>query len=173
MTIEDNHVPSESVPDQQPRKPRRYWTKSAGLLVVATPVGVVALAGLSAVGIYLSRDRTASSPGPQTVTITPTHKAPSPTDGPDGVFLSALAAYGISDNGTDAVSQRFMEFGHHACFSLLPPEAQPLDAIVDNILSAENQDVAGGSRVAPKFTHDDAENLAQAAISAYCPDASE
>jgi hypothetical protein len=170
MTVEDNQVPTESVPRRQPRPPRPSWTKSAGMLVVAATVAVPAVVGLSAVGVYLSRDRTASSPAPQTLTITPSPKTPAPTDGPDGVFLSALATYGISDNGTDAVRQRFMEFGHHTCFSLLPPAPQPLNAVVDNILAAENKDATAGNSGAPKFTRDDAESLTQAAISAYCPD---
>jgi hypothetical protein len=174
MTVEDNQVPIESVPHQQPRRPRRprrprpAWRKSAGMLVMAAPLALVALVGLSAVGVYLSRDRTASSPAPQTVTITPSPKTPA--DGADGAFLAALAGYGISDNGTEAVRQHFMEFGHHTCFSLLPPSPLPLDEIVDNILTAENKEVAAGSTWAPKFTHADAENLTRAAVHTYCPD---
>jgi hypothetical protein len=81
---------------------------------------------------------------------------------------STLATYGIADNGTDAVRQRFMEMGHHV--SLLPPRPQPLDSTVNNIEAFENQDVAAGDPWSPKLTHDDAAHLAQAAIGAYCPD---
>jgi hypothetical protein len=127
------------------------------------------LAGLSAVADYLLKDRTASSAALQTVTVTASPKSSAPADGADHVFLSTLATYGITDNGTEAVRQRFLEFGHHTCFSLLPPRPQPLDATLDKILAAENQDVAAGDPWSPQFTRDDAEHLAQAAIGAYCP----
>ncbi|WP_168209526.1 DUF732 domain-containing protein [Mycobacterium helveticum] len=171
MTIEDNDVPTESVPPQRPRRRRPSRTESAGSLVFAASIAIAAVVGLSAVGVYFLRDKTATSPGPQTVTVTPSHKTPSLSDGPDGAFLTALAAYGIVDNGTEAVRQRFMEFGHHTCFSLLPPTPQPLESVVDNIMAAENKDVADGNSWSPKFSRDDTENLTQAAIHAYCPDA--
>ncbi|MFY2861382.1 DUF732 domain-containing protein [Mycobacterium sp. THU-M104] len=171
MSVEGNQVPTESAPPQRPRRRRRLWTESAGSLVFAASVAAVAVVGLSAVGVYFLRDKTATSPGPQTVTVSPSHKTPSRRDGPDGAFLTALAAYGIVDNGTEAVRQRFMEFGHHTCFSLLPPASQPLEAVVDKIVAAENKDVADGNTWSPTFSRDDAENLAQAAIHAYCPDA--
>ncbi|WP_156664651.1 DUF732 domain-containing protein, partial [Mycobacterium sp. 852002-51057_SCH5723018] len=122
------------------------------------------------VGIYLSRDRTASSPAPQTVTVTKSPKNPTSADGADGVFLSSLANYGIADNGSEAVRQRFMEFGHQTCFSLLLPQPRPLETMINNILTAENQDLAADPW-APHFSHDDAEHLALAAIGAFCPNA--
>jgi multidrug efflux pump subunit AcrA (membrane-fusion protein) len=171
MTIDDSDVPTGSVPHQQPRPARPSWSKRVEAVVVAASIAIAALVGLSAVTDYFLRDKTASSPAPQTVTVTASPKAPNPADGADRLFLSTLATYGILDNGTDAVRQRFMEFGHHTCFSLLPPRPQPLDSTVNNILAAENQDVAAGDQWSPKFTHDDAEHLAQAAIGAYCPNA--
>ena len=110
---------------------------------MAAVIALVGLDSLSAVGVYLSRDRTASSPAPQTVTVTKSPKAPSRAEGADGVFLSALGSYGIGDNGTEAVRQRFMEFGHQTCFSQLLSRPQPLDTTVENILAAENRDIAG------------------------------
>ena len=173
MTIEDDHVPTKSAPPEPPLRRRRRpsWTESAGSLVFAASIAIAAVVGLSAVGVHFLRDNTATSPGPQTVTVTPSHKSPSLNDGPDGTFLKALAAYGIVDNGTEAVRQRFMEFGHHTCFSLLPPTPQPLESVVDDILAAENKDVANGNPWSPKLSRDDTENLTQAAIHIYCPDA--
>jgi Protein of unknown function (DUF732) len=169
MTIEDRNVPTGSERHHQARPARRSRSNAVGIIIVAAAIAVAALGGLSAVADYFLRDRTASSPAPPTVTLTASSKAPAPADGADGLFLSTLASYGIPDNGTEAVRQRFMEFGHHACFALLPPRPQPLDAAVNNILDAENQDVAKGDPWAPRFTHDDAYHLAQAAIGAYCP----
>ncbi|WP_407686731.1 DUF732 domain-containing protein [Mycobacterium sp. HUMS_1102779] len=171
MTIEDNQVPTESAPPPRPRRRRPSWTESAGSLVFAASIAIAAVLGLSAIGAYFLRDKTATSSGPQTVTVTPSHKTPSLSDGPDGEFLTALASYGIVDNGTEAIQQRFMEFGHHTCFSLLPPTPQPLETIVDNIMAAENKDVADGNPWSPKFTRADTENLTQAAIRTYCPEA--
>ena len=171
MTIGDDPVPTESAPPQRLRRPLRLWTESAGSVVFAASIAVAAVLGLSAAGVYLLRDNTATSSGPQTVTVTPSHKTQSLREGPDGSFLTALAALGIVDNGDEAVRQRFMEFGHHTCFSLLPPASQPMKTVVDDILAAENKDVADGNTWSQKFSRDDAENLTQAAIHAYCPDA--
>ncbi|MDD4867849.1 MAG: DUF732 domain-containing protein [Mycobacterium sp.] len=168
MTMEDNDLPPEPVSYQPPRQ-RPSWSKSVGALVVSVSTAVAVLLGLSAVGVYFLQDKTASAPSPQTVTVTTSPKATTPADGADGRFLAALATYGISDNGTEAVRQRFMEFGHHTCFSLLPPKPQPLDSTVANIVTAENQDNDAGDPWAPTFTRDDARNLTQAAIDAYCP----
>ncbi|ORW60815.1 hypothetical protein AWC20_07695 [Mycobacterium parmense] len=137
---------------------------------MAAPVALIALFGLGLLAAYSLRDRTASSPAPQTLTVTATPKTPNPADAPDNRFLAALASYGIADNGTESVRQRFMEFGHHTCFTLLPPKPQPLAATVSTILTEENNDVVAGNPWSPKFTYDDAEHLAQAAIGAYCPD---
>ena len=174
MTIEDRDVPNGSALRKQPARPAKRPSRArpVGIIVAAAAIAVAALAGLSAVADYALRDRTASSPALQTVTVTRSPKPPPPADGADRVFLSALAGYGIADNGTEALRQRFLEFGHHTCYSLLPPRPQPLDSTVDNILAAENQDVAAGDPWLPRFTHDDAEHLAQAAIGAYCPNAS-
>ncbi|ORA68568.1 hypothetical protein BST25_22005 [Mycobacterium heidelbergense] len=139
---------------------------------MAAAFAVTVLAGLSGVGIYLSRDKTATSPGPQTITVSASTRAANPADGADGLFLSTLTSYGIADNGAEAVRQRFMELGHHTCFLLLPPRPQSLESTVGNILAAENHDIAAGNPSSPRFTHDDAEHLAQAAITAYCPNAS-
>jgi hypothetical protein len=43
---------------------------------------------------------------------------------------------------------------------------------VDNILTTANQDSAKGDPWAPRLSYEDAENLAHAAINAYCPTAS-
>jgi hypothetical protein len=64
-----------------------------------------------------------------------------------------------------------MELGHHTCFLLLPPRPQSLELTVNNILSAQDQDTAAGNRWPQRLTRDDAEHLAQSAITAYCPSA--
>ena len=171
MTVGGRDVPTESVPHHQPRTAGPSRRTPVGVLVVAAALAVAALAGLSGVGVYLSRDRTASSPGPQTVTVSPSTAATAPADGPDAEFLSALASYGIADNGNEAIRQRFMELGHHTCFLLLPPRPQSLESTVNNISTAENQDRTAGNPWAKRFTHQDAEHMAQAAIGAYCPNA--
>lgn len=171
MTVNDSGVPATSVPNQPPRQARTSWSRPLGALIVSASIALAALVGLGLVAAYFLRDRTASSSAPQTLTVTASAKRPAQADGADGVFLSTLAAYGITDNGTEAVRQRFMEFGHHTCFSLLPPKPQPLDAIVSDILAAENRDIAAGNPWSPHFTYDDAEHLAQAAIHVYCPNA--
>jgi hypothetical protein len=134
-------------------------------------VAATALAALISVGVYLSRDKTATSPGPQTVTISASSAATSPADGPDAQFLSTLDSYGITDDGKEAIRQRFMELGHHSCFLLLPPRPQSLELTVSNILAAQSQDMAAGNPWPKRFTHDDADHFAQAAIGAYCPNA--
>jgi hypothetical protein len=169
MTIEGSNVPTGSEPHRRPLPARRSAARPVGIIVVAAVIAIAALGGLSAVADYLLRDRTASSTALQTVTVTASPKSSSPADGADRLFLTTLATYGITDNGTEAVRQRFMEFGHHTCFSLLPPRPQPLDSTLDTILADENQDIAAGDPWSPRFTHDDAEHLAQAAIGAYCP----
>ena len=169
MTIEDRNVPTGSEPQRQPRRARSSGSKPIGVIVVSAAVAVLAMAGLSAVADYALRDRTASSSLPQTVTVTGSPETRAPAEGADGQFLTALASYGIADNGTEAIRQRYMEFGHHACFMLLPPRPQPLDSTVDDILTAENKDDAAGDPWAPPFSRDDAEHLARAAIIAYCP----
>jgi hypothetical protein len=139
---------------------------------VSAIIAVAGLAGLSAVGVYLSRDRTASSPGPQTVTVSASTAAAAPADGPDAQFLSTLADYGIPDNGKEAIRQRFMELGHHTCFLLLPPRPQSLELTASNVLSAQNQDMTAGNPWPKPFTQKDAEHFVKAAIGAYCPNAS-
>jgi hypothetical protein len=119
----------------------------------------------------LSRDKTATSPGPQTVTVSASTAATFPADGADAQFVSTLDSYGITDNGKEAIRQRFMELGHHSCFLLLPPRPQSLELTVSNILSAQSQDMAAGNPWPERFTHDDAEHLVRAAIDAYCPNA--
>lgn len=142
-----------------------------GVLIVAAALAVAALAALSGVGTYLSRDRTASSAGPQTVTVSASTAAVSPADGADAQFLSALANYGIGDNDKEVIRQRFMELGHHTCFLLLPPRPQSLELTVSNILSAQSQDSSAGNPWPKRLSQTDAEHLAQAAIDAYCPTA--
>jgi len=171
MTIEDSDVPTGSALRKQPAgsaRPSRL--RPVGIIIIAAVVAVAALAGLSAVADYALRDRTASSPTPPTMTVTASSKALGGAGGADGVFLAALAGYNIPDHG-EAARQRFMELGHHVCFSLLPPRAQSLDATVDNVLVLEKQDVGKGDLWAQRFTYEDAQNLAQAAIKAYCPNA--
>ncbi len=171
MTVEDRDVPTGSALRKQPaRSARSSRARPFGIIVIAAVVAVGALAGLSAVADYALRDRTASSPGPPTMTVTASSKGLGAGGGADGVFLAALAGYNIPDHG-EAVRQRFMEFGHHVCFSLLPPRPQTLDATVNYILVTENQDVAKGNPWAQRFSYEDAENLAQAAVKAYCPNA--
>ena len=188
MTVEDSDIPTGSVPDNPPAPhhppvthhspvthhpppiPSRSRPNPLGVLVAAAIVALAGVAAIASVGIYLSRDRTASSPAAQTVTVTKSPKIPTSADGADGVFLSSLANYGIADNGSEAVRQRFMEFGHQTCFSLLLPQPRPLETMINNILAAENQDLAADPW-APHFSHDDAEHLALAAIGAFCPNA--
>jgi uncharacterized protein DUF732 len=171
MTVEGRDVPAGSVPHHPPRPASQSRQTPVGVLVLAAIIAVAALAGLSAVGTYLSRDKTASSPGPQTVTVSPSTAATVPAGGADAQFLSTLTSYGITDNGKEAIRQRFMELAHHTCFMLLPPRPQSLESTVSNILTAQNQDVAAGIPWPKRFTRDDAGHLAQAAISAYCPNA--
>jgi hypothetical protein len=171
MTVEGRDVPKASVPHHLMRGAVRTRQTPVGVLVAAAIFAVAGLAGLISVGVYLSRDKTAMSPGPQTVTISASTAAVSPADGADAQFLSMLNSYGIADNGKAGIRQRFMELGHHSCFLLLPPRPQSLDLTVSNILSAENQDRAAGNPWPKRFGHDDAEHLVQAAISAYCPSA--
>jgi Protein of unknown function (DUF732) len=172
MTIEDRDVPTGPAVRKQParsaRRPSRL--RPFGIIVAAAAIAVAALAGLSAVADYALRDRTATGPAPPTMTITASAKPFGSAGGADGVFLSTLAGYNIPDHG-EASRQRFMEFGHHVCFTLLPPRPQPLEATVNYVLITENQDVAKGDPWAQRFTFEDAENLAQAAIKAYCPSA--
>ena len=169
MTVEDNSASIESVPRPQPPLRRPPRSRNFGNVVAAAFLAMAVLFALGVVATYFLRDRTATSPGPQTVTVTGSPKGSPPGDGADGRFFSSLAIYGIADNGNEAVRQRFMEFGHHACFSLLPPRPQPLDSTVSDIMAAENRDVASGDAWSPQFTRDDAEHLAQSAIGAYCP----
>lgn len=166
MTVEDDSAPMESVPDQRPKRRRSARPKAFGNAIGGAFLALAVLFALGVVATYFMRDRTATSAGPQTVTVTPSAKGAA-----DSRFFSSLAIYGISDNGNEAVRQRFMEFGHHTCFSLLPPKPQTFDSTVSGIMTAENQDVASGSPWSPQFTRDDAEHLAQAAIGAYCPNA--
>jgi Protein of unknown function (DUF732) len=169
MTVEDNSPPVESVPDPRPRpRPiRRARSKAAGNVIAAGFLALAVLFALVVGATYFLRDRTATS-SPQTVTVTPPIPAAA-GEGADGRFFSSLALYGIADNGNEAVRQRFMEFGHHTCFVLMPPRPQTLDSAISDILAAENRDVGSGSTWSPQFTPDDAEHLAQAAIGAYCP----
>ncbi len=169
MTVEDNSPPIEWVPRPQPRRMHRNRSKRVGNVIAAGFLALAVLFALGVVATYFLRDRTAMSSGPQTVTVTPSPKGPPPGDGADGRFFSSLAIYGIADNGNEAVRQRFMEFGHHTCFVLMPPRPQTLDSTVDDILASVNRDVASGNSWSPHFTRDDAEHLTQAAIGAYCP----
>ena len=171
MTIEDSDVPTGSALRKQPaRSARPSRLRPVGIIIIAAVVAVAALAGLIAVADYAFRDRTASSPTAPTMTVTASSKGFAGAGGADGVFLAALAGYNIPDHG-EAARQRFMELGHHVCFSLLPPRAQSLESTVNNVLVLENQDVSKGGPWAQRFTFEDAENLAQAAIKAYCPNA--
>jgi hypothetical protein len=172
MTIEDSDVPTGSKPLVRPRRTRASRAKPFGVIVAAAAIAIAVLGTLSAVADYALKDRSAASPAAPTVTLTASSKAPALADGADGLFLTTLASYNIPDNGTDAFRQRVMEFGHHACYALLPPRPQPLAKTVSDILASENQDAAKGDPWAPRLTYDDAEHLVQAAIRAYCPSAS-
>jgi hypothetical protein len=103
------------------------------------------------------------------VTVSASTAAAAPADGADAQFLSALADYGIADNGKEPTRQRFMELGHHTCFLLLPPRPQSLESTASNILTAQSQDMTAGTPWPKRFTHDDAVHFVKAAISAYCP----
>ena len=175
MTIEDSDVPAESTPvaRPQPARARPSRLRPFGIIVVAAVIAVAALAGLSAVADYALKDRTAQSPTAPTVTLTASSQAPALADGADGLYMSTLGSYNIPNNGTDATRQRFMEFGHHACYSLLPPRPQPFDKTVQDLFTAANQDAAKGDPWAPKLSYDDAENLVHSAIKAYCPGAAQ
>jgi hypothetical protein len=54
-----------------------------------------------------------------------------------------------------------MEYGHHACFALLPPNPQPFNDVASDILAADSRDVAAHQDTwwPPPFTQADAENL--------------
>jgi len=171
MTVEGRGVRTGSVPHHKPRSGGQTRQTPVGVLIAAAGLAVAALAGLISVGVYLSRDKSAMSPGPQTVTISASSAATGPADGADAQFLSTLDSYGITDNGKAAIRQRFMELGHHTCFLMLPPRPEPLESTVNNILAAQNQDIAVGNAWPKRFTHDDAVHLAQAAVVAYCPGA--
>lgn len=171
MTVEDRGVPTGPAPDHPRRPAVRPRQTPAAVIVGATALAIAALGGLISVGVYLSRDKTATSPGPQTVTISPSAAALAPADGADAQFLATLDSYGITDNGKAAIRQRFMELGHHTCFLLLPPRPQSLELTVMNILDAQTQDIAAGNRWPKRLSHDDAEHLAEAAVGAYCPSA--
>ena len=128
MTIEDSDVPAEPTPTPPPtpvarprptpKRPSR--ARPFGIIIVAAVIAVAALAGLSAIADYALKDRTAQSPTAPTVTLTASSQAPAQAAGADGLYLSTLGSYNIPSNGSDATRQRFMEFGHHACYSLLP-----------------------------------------------------
>jgi hypothetical protein len=171
MTVEGRGVRTGSVPHHKPGSGSQTRQTPVGVLIAAAGLAVAALAGLISVGVYLSRDKSAMSPGPQTVTISASSAATGPADGADAQFLSTLDRYGITDNGKAAIRQRFMELGHHSCFLMLPPRPEPLESTVNNILAAQNQDIAVGNAWPKRFTHDDAVHLAQAAVVAYCPGA--
>ena len=173
MTLGEGDIPTGSEPRVQPRPARRSRARPFGIIVVAAAIAVAALAGLSAVADYALKDRTASNSAPATVTLTASPKAPALADGADGLYLSTLGSYNIPNNGTDATRQRFMEFGHHACYSLLPPRPQTFDKTVQDLFTAANQDAAKGDPWAPKLSYDDAENLVHSAIKAYCPGAAQ
>lgn len=170
MTVDGRDAPTGAV--SHPRRPAtRTRQAPVAVLIGAAAFAVAALAGLISVGVYLSRDKTATSPGPQTVTISPSAAGLSPADGADAQFMSTLDSYGITDNGKAGIRQRYMELGHHTCFLLLPPRPQSLELTVTNILDAQTQDITAGNRWPKRFTHDDAEHFAQAAVGAYCPSA--
>ncbi|WP_197283797.1 DUF732 domain-containing protein [Mycobacterium sp. Marseille-P9652] len=166
---EDNSPSIESVPRPQPRPRRRTQSTVVGNVIAAGFLALAVLFALGVVATYFLRDRTATSPGPQTVTITPSAISTPAADSADARFFSSLAAYGITDNGSEAQRQRYMEFAHHACFALMPPRPQTLDSTVTDILAAENRDVTSGTPSSPQFTREDAQHLTQAAIGAYCP----
>ena len=175
MTIEDSDVPAESTPvaPPQPARARPSRLRPLGIIVVAAVIAVAALAGLSAVADYALKDRTAQSPTAPTVTLTASSQAPALADGADGLYMSTLGSYNIPNNGTDATRQRFMEFGHHACYSLLPPRPQTFDKTVQDLFTAAKQDAAKGDPWAPRLSYDDAENLVHSAVKAYCPGAAQ
>lgn len=156
-----------AAPPLVPRRRLAFWSTPPGIaLCVVAGVTVVVL-GVMAV-YHLGGKADSVRPAAQTVTVTAA--PPQAIGGADAAFFAALAGYGISDNGTGYVRQRFMEFGHHSCFSLMPPKPQPFESVVNAIVATENQDVAVGNPWSPGFTRADAEHLAQAAITAYCPD---
>jgi hypothetical protein len=145
---------------------------SGGLIIIAVTVVGVGVAALYV--LARNHNSTTQYAPPQAASSTPgglTGKPPSNSDGADGLFLSTLATYGISDNGMATQRQRYMEFGHHSCFSLLPPNPQPMDSVVNSITAAVAQDVDLGHPWVRQFTHEDSEHLVQAAIGAYCPEA--
>ena len=106
MTVEGRGVRTGSVPHHKPRSGGQTRQTPVGVLIAAAGLAVAALAGLISVGVYLSRDKSAMSPGPQTVTISASSAATGPADGADAQFLSTLDSYGITDNGKAAIRQR-------------------------------------------------------------------
>ena len=165
MTVDDDDNATEPAPAPRPVRRRRGRSRAVGNAVAGAFLALAVLFALGVVATYFMRDRTANSSGMETVTVTPSAKA----GGADGRFFSALASYGISDNGNESMRQRYLEFGHHVCFSLLPPRPQTLDSTIDDVMNTENKDASSGNPWAPPFTRDDAARVARAAVDAYCP----
>ncbi len=166
MAVDGDNAPTESEPAPRPFRRQPGRSRAVGNAIAGASLALAVLFALGVVATYFMRDRTAMSSGPQTVTVTPSAKAA----GADGRYFTALSSYGLSDKGNESMRQRYLEFGHHVCFSLLPPRPQTLESTIDDIMATENKDASSGNPWAPPFTHDDAARVARAAVDAYCPD---
>lgn len=158
-----DHTTSVPVIDYQPPRLQPVWIVALVLL---------AAAAVAAATFFLGR---ATDDNPQVATGMTTSNSPPPPPTPaavvvapptpDEAFLSALSGYGISSDD-QGVQQRWMEFGHHACYAFAPPGVQEFDAVALAMRNAENN-YSGGHM--PQLTMNDAANLVRAGIAAYCP----
>lgn len=162
------HTTTLPVEPYEPSRDDEYADQARGVtwwaIALAAVAGIAALTSMFFLGVHL-RNGSPAAPAVTPTAVTAT-EAPQPeprVPTVDEAFLASLKDHGISSDSI-AVQQRWMEFGHHVCWSLAPPNSQSVAALTAAMVNANNNH----SGDMPQFSMEDATNLVLAATMAYC-----
>lgn len=147
-----------------PNQPRRGEV----IRTIAAAVGSVALGAGVTFGVMQMTAKPASpSVVPAPVTVT---NSPAAALSPDERFIVEIGHHGVYEEGSAAAGHYYEQDAHWACYNLLPPEPQPIDWVIRQVVADQNKTVDNGGHM-PKLTHEQGESLVRAAVAIYCPSA--
>lgn len=149
---------SDETPPKQPRRGEVIRTVAAAVGSVALGAGVT----FGVMQMTAKPDSPSAVPAPVTVTVS----APSP----DERFIAEIGHHRIYEEGSEAAGNYYKEAAHWACYTMLPPEPQPIEWVIRQVVADQNEIVDNGGHM-PKLTHDQGESLVRAGVAIYCPSA--
>lgn len=173
-TIDTNYIPPPpsphspgawelaDQPDYTPPKPPSRIKEILLPAIICTAIG----AAVTAAALHYTAAPVATPPPVQALAATPV--APQETE--DQNYLRNLAEHGISSQGVTATTHIFKAYGHQICYAFSPPGPQPYDQVVNAVLAQQVDLIKVAGYTLAAFTHEDAQNMVEAALDSYCPE---